>query len=432
MAAATLAADLVPFRWPESWTDPRHVALFEGGPVNCLVLSGPAGPIAEAARKAGMSVIYMNSLGAAPLGELNWDTPAPVVAINRLVWPRMHALGGADQAQAGPTGAPWIDSNSWVARLAAARAPSKQTWLDFAPPKDEAAPTETAYRVAIADAEATGARWILTLDAKLSRSLAAGVASALKTWRSILATLSFFARRKAWRAYAHQGPLGVISAFSGDHEFMGTQFLNLAARRNLLYSVIDRSRLAAAPLAGLRAAIWLDQEAPAPGDAGRLAEFARGGGLLIASRAASPAFKGERRLDCAVAGYDLHTLGKGTLATTAKAWDDPYFLAADAHSLVSRRYDPIRMFNGSGCWVHHSVAPAARDRLIQLVSFGSMSRAGGTGTSDVSLRIAAEHRSVVLHVLDGEPSPLQPALVGANLEYRLPQFATYAALEVRA
>jgi hypothetical protein len=273
---------------------------------------------------------------------------------------------------------------------------------------------------------------MLTLDEKLSRSLAAGVASAQKRWRSTLATLAFFEQRKAWRSYMHEGPLGVVSTFAGGNEFLGTEFLNLAARRNLLYRIIDRSRLASASMAGLRAAIWLDQEVPPPEDAAKLVEFTRGSGLLIASRAAGPAFKGERQLDCAVAGYELHSLGKGMLATTAKEWDDPYFLAADAHNLVSRRYDPIRMFNGSSYWVHHSEAPGGGDSLIQLVSFGGASRAGGTGTAEVSLRISREHRSVMLHTLDAEPAPLQPVTVGQNTEYRLPQFATYAALEVKA
>lgn len=434
MAAGISSADLVPFLWPASWTDPRHVSLFEGGPINCLVFSGAAGPIADAARMAGMSVIYGNSLGAAPLGDVKWNTTVPIIAITGLLWPRMKtaAAGGPNQAQAGPTGAPWIDSNSWVARLAVARAPAKQIWLGFEPPKDEPAPTETAYRTAIADVAATGARWMLTLDEKLSRSLAAGVASALKTWRGILATLAFFEQRKAWRAYIQQGPLGVVSTFAGDNEFMGTEFLNLAARRNLLYRIIDRSRLAAADLAGLRAVIWLDQELPAPEAVPKLAEFARGGGLLIASRTAAPAFKGERLVDCPVTGYELRTLGKGTLATTTEDWDDPYFLAADAHDLVSRRYDPIRLFNGSSYWVHYSVAAGAKDSLIQLVSFGASARAGGGGTAEVSLRIAEAHRSVTLHTLDAEPVPLQPETVGPYTEYRLPQFAIYAALEVKA
>ncbi len=435
MAADLSSADLVPFRWPVSWTDPRHIALFEGGPINCLLLNGAAGPISDAAKMAGLSVIYWNSLTPAPLAEVKWDTKVPIITISGLVWPRIRttaAPGGRDQAQAGPTGAPWIDSNSWVARLAAARAPGKQIWLAFEPPKDEASPGETAYRVAIADAAATGARWALSLGDKLSAAVAAGTANGLKTWKSILATLAFFEKRKAWRSYIHQGPLGVVSTFAGDNEFLGTEFLNLAARRNLLYRIIDRGRLAEADLNGLRAVVWLDPDQPPTEAVAKLAAFARGGGLLISSRKGAVAFTGETVLDCPVTGYELRALGRGSLATAVRDWDDPYFLAADVHNLVSRRYDPIRMFNGSSYWVHYSTAPRGGDGLIQLVSFGSGARAGGAGSGDVSLRITQPHRAVTFHPLDAEPTALQPVIDGKTIEYRLPQFATYGALEVNA
>ncbi len=433
MAADVTPADLVPFRWPAAWKDPQHVALLEGGPINCLLLPGAAGSVAEAARKAKMSVIYWNSLGAAPLAEAKWETPAPIVAVSGLVWPRIQAApaGGGDQAQSGPTGAPWIDSNSWVARLAAARAPSKQIWLAFEPPKDEAPPSDTAYRIAIADAAATGARWPVFLHDKQAAAVAAGSASGIKLWRSILETLSFFEKRKAWRGFQHQGPVGAISTFAGDNEFLGTEFLNLAARRNLLYRILDRSRLAAADLSGLRAAVWLDPDAPPAEIAPKLTAFARDGGLLIVSRQAGAAFAGERGLDCPVAGYQLRALGKGSIATAEREWEDPYFLAADVHNLVSRRYDPVRMFNGSSYWVHYSTAPRGNDGLIQLVSFGAGARSGGEGTSDVSLRIAQPHSSVAFHTLGAEPAPLAPVTEAGNVEYRLPAFSIYAALEVK-
>lgn len=433
MAGDTVSSDLVPFRWPARWTDPRHLSLFESSPINCLVLSGAAGGIAEAARKAGLSVIYWNSLNAAPLAEVKWSTPVPIVAITKLVWPQIKtaASGGGDDAQSGPTGVPWIDSNSWVARLAASRAPSKQIWLDFSPPTGATPPTDVAYRIAIADAAATGARWVVTLDDKLAASLAAGTAGALRTWKSILDTLAFFEKRKQWRSYVHQGPLAVVSTFAGDNEFMGTEFLNLAARRNLLYRIVDAARVKEADLSGLRAVAWIDPERPAPEAAAKLTAFAREGGLVIVHHQAATAFSGERVLECAVTGYELRGLGKGSIASAVADWDDPYFVAADVHNLVSRRYDPIRMFNGSSYWVHNSAAPTGGGRLVQLVSFGSFSRRGGVGTADVSLRLTEAHSAVTFHAFDAEPAPLAPVIVNGNTEYRLPQFGTYAALEVR-
>ena len=425
---------LVPFRWPVTWTDPKLISLLQNGPINCVVVSGAPAGISDVARNAGLTVLEWSSLGAAPLAKVNWNTSAPRITITDLVWPRVKAaaFGSRDQAQSGPTGNPWIDSNSWVARLAVARAPGKQIWLAFDPPKEDQPPTGVAYRVAIADAAATGARWPVSLDEKLAQALATGDADALKTWRSILDTLAFFEKQSLWRAYVHQGPLGAISTFAGDNEFMSSEFLNLAARQNLLYRIFDRSRLPSADFAGLRGVLWVDNDPPAADAATKLSNFARGGGLLIVPRSSSSLFKGERVLDCPVTGYELRALGKGTVAAATRDWDDPYFLAIDIHNLVSRRYDPIRLFNGGSYWLHYSVSPATKDGLIQLVSFaGGRGGRGGFGANDVSLRIPVQHRSVTLYTLDAAPVPLQPFKEDEHIEYRLPQFSVYAALEVK-
>ena len=428
--ASELSADrIIPFRWPAGWTDPKLVSLLEGGPVNCVLFDGaPAQPLAEALRKAGLIVREWSTLAAAPLGETNWNSSAPILAITEVAWPSIRPMARGDGAQAtsGPTGVPWIDSSSWVARLAVSRAPGKQIWLGFTPPKD-AAPSEAAYRVAIADCAAATARWMISLDPALGAGLAAGNADALKTWRSMSDTLSFFEKRRAWRSYTPDGPLGVVSTFSGTNEFLGTEVLNLAARRNLLYRVIDRSAVAAADLTGLRAVLWLDPERPSAPLVDKLDLFAKAGGLLIAERNVAMAFKAGKVLDCPVAGYELHALGRGTLASPLRDWDDPYWVAVDVHNLVSRRHDPIRMFNASSLWVHNSVAPRGQGSLVQLVNFTG--RSGGS----VSLRLQKPHRSVAIHTLEsGGPQPLKPVPVDKTQEYYLPSFSVYAALEVTA
>jgi len=424
---------LVPFRWPAAWTDAKLVSLFEGGPINCLIVSGAPAGVADAARKAGLTALEGSSLNAAPLAKVDWNTAAPRIALAGLVWPRVKlAAPGSGQAQSGPTGAPWIDSNAWVARLAAARAPGKQIWLDFAPPTGEVPPDEAAYAVAIADAAATTARWVVQLDEELSKGLAAANADALKTCRGILSSLAFFEKQSAWRGYVHQGPLAIVSTFAGDNEYMGTETLNLAARNRMLYRIVDRSRVLSADLTGLRAALWVDNDPPAAGVTVKLAAFARGGGLLIVPRTAGPLFRGERVLDCPVTGYELRAFGKGTVAAATREWDDPYFLALDAHNLVSRRYDPIRMFNGSSCWLHYSVAPDGKDSLIQLVSFvGGRNVRGGRVVDDVTIRIPARHRSVTVYTLDAAPALLPPVTVDNQTEYHLPGFSSYLALEVK-
>ena len=422
---------LVPFRWPSAWQDPALLSLVAGGPINCLLLDSAVGAsrIADAARGAGLTVLEWNSLPAAPLAKIKWDSPAGPNVITDLAWPRMKMSpkGKPDDAEAGPTGAPWIDSNSWVARLAAVRAPGKPVWLSFEPEPKESAPEEAGYTIAIADSAATGARWIVSLDDSLVKGLPAGNADALKQWRGMMAALSFFEKHRDWRAWDPWGPLGVLSSFAGKDEYLGQEVLNLGARRNLLYRVLDRSIPASQKLEGLRAVLYVDDEPPSSELKARLVAFARSGGLLIVPRAVASQFPGERQQQCPVAGYELRTFGRGSVAAATRDWDDPFFLAAEVHSLVSRRHDPVRLFNGRSLWAHYALPANGSAALLQLVSFA------GRPNNSVSVATARPWRSAAMHVIGAEtPTVLEPHKVEGLTEFNLPRFSYYAALEFQA
>ena len=422
--------NLVPFRWPAAWTDPASLKLLAGSPINCLLFDSVSG---AAARCRGPwrrpDGVGMERLQAAPLAELKWDSPAPQTVITGLVWPRikLSATGRANEVDAGPTGAPWIDSNSWVARLAAVRAPHKPVWLGFELAKDDPAPGESAYHIAIADSAAAGARWMISLDDGLRKGLPAGNADALKTWRGILASLAFFERHRDWTTWEPWGSIGILSTFAGKDEFLGQEVLNLAARRNLLYRVLDRSNPASQKLEGLRGVLYVDSDPPSAGLKAQLDAFARAGGLLIVPRALAAQFSGGKPAPCPVGGYDLRSLGKGSLATATRDWEDPYFLAADVHNLVSRRNDPVRLFNARSLWEHYSVAADGRRALLQLVGFTSRPN------ESVSMALTRPWRSVSMYTIGSEtPTMLEPVSVEGRMEFHLPAFSYYAALEFRS
>src|ERR1035437_8854961 len=421
---------LVPFRWPSAWTDPALLRLFAESPISCLLFESlaAANPVADAARGASLTVLEWNSLGAAPLAEVKWDSPAPQTVVTGLVWPRIKlSAGRCAEVDAGPTGAPWIDSNTWVARLAAVRAPRRPVWLGFELAQDDPVPGEADYNIAIADSAATGARWMVSLDDGLRKGLPNGDAGAQKTWRSILAALAFFEKHREWTAWEPWGSVGILSSFAGKDEFLGQEVLNLSARHNLLYRVLDRSMPASHKLKGLRAVLYMDSDSPSPELKAKLDAFAYAGGLLIVPRALASQFAGEKPIQCPVAGYDLRSLGKGSLAAATRHWDDPYFLAADVHSLVRRRNDPATLFNAQSLWEHYSMAPDGRAALLQLVGFTSRPN------ESVSMASARPWRSAALYTIgSGAPAALEPVKVQGRPEYHLPAFSYYAALEFRS
>ncbi|HYW44298.1 MAG TPA: hypothetical protein VE959_15660 [Bryobacteraceae bacterium] len=421
---------LVPFRWPSAWTDPALLRLFAASPINCLLFESlrSAQPVVDAARAAGLTALEWSALAATPLSEVNWDSPAPRIAITGLVWPRIklseRTRGAVD---AGPTGAPWIDSNTWVARLAAVRAPRRAVWLGFQLAKDDPVPGEAAYSIAIADSAASGARWMVALDDGLRQGLPAGNQDALKTWRGILAALAFFEKHRQWTGWEPWGSIGILSSFAGKDEFLGQEMLNLAARRNLFYRVLVRSVPASHKLEGLPAVLIVDNDPPSSELKNKLAAFVRAGGLLIVPRALAGQFPGEKTVPCPVAGYELRSFGKGSVAAATRDWDDPYFLAADVHNLVSRRHDPVTLFNARSLWGHYSAAPDGRAALLQLVGFT------GRPNESVSLAAARPWRSAALYTIGtDQPAMLEPVRVEGRMEFHLPPFAYYAALEFQS
>ena len=422
--------NLVPFRWPAAWTDPALLRLLAGSPINCLLFDTltTAEPVAAEARAAGLTVLEWSALAAVPLAEVKWDSPAPQTAITGLAWPRikLSSTGRPNEVEAGPTGAPWIDSNSWVARLAAVRAPHKPVWLGFESSKDDPVPTGSAYQIAIADSAAAGARWMISLDDGLRKGLPASNADALKTWHGIVGALAFFEKHRDWATWEPWGSIGILSSFAGKDEFLGQEVLNLASRRNLLYRVLDRSLPASLKLEGLRGVLYVDSDPPSAGLKAQLDSFARAGGLLIVPRALASQWAGGKPTACPVSGYDLRPLGKGSLATATRDWDDPYFLAADVHSLVGRRNDPVRLFNARSLWEHYSVTEEGRRALLQLVGFTSRPNAS------VSAAPARPWRSVAMYAIGSDaPTMLELVKVEGRMELQLPPFSYYAALEFR-
>ncbi len=421
---------LVPFRWPPTWADPSLLKLVVGSPINCLLIEALAGvkPMAEAASAAGFAVFEWSALGAAPLAEVNWKSGAAQTAITGLPWPRIKISGGTSgDVAAGPTGAPWIDSNTWVSRLARVRAPQRPVWLGFEVAKGDPVPTESAYTVAVADSAAAGARWMVSLDDWLSKGLAAGNVDGLKVWGSILGALAFFERHRGWAEWAPSGPIGILSTFAGKDEFIGQEVLNRAARRNLLYRVLDRSTQASQTLKGLRAVLYVDNDSPSAELKARLGAFARAGGLLIVPHSLASEFDGEKAIECAVAGYELRSLGKGSVAAATRDWDDPYFLAADIHNLVGRRNDPVTLFNARSLWEHYCEAPDGRQALLQLVAFTSRPN------ESVSVAPSRPWRSAAMYRIGAEaPAIVEPVEVDRKPEFHLPAFSYYAALEFQS
>jgi len=451
------------------WHDPAVLGILKNTPVNCLVISWAAGLpedagqqktaaplIAEArrlnltvigwvegsadhnaaiaaARTAGLSALAIQGFkGKSDFTVIPWgdranvpyDSAAPVLPVTGNVWPGIQPRQGGG-AEAGPTGLPWLDSNGWYIQLARARTRS-DVWVMFDPPTGRTVVQPQAYAMAVADAEAAGGRWVISLDPGLRLRLAGGDATASATWKGLLAAVDFFRKRREWRSYRPLGVVGVISDFSGGNFDMSGEILNLMTRLGTPLRPLWKRSAVTESFAGLRALVYADSE-PAPKDLRqKVLTFVENGGLLVTGPKWGP--EGKSLGPGAHLRFDVRALGKGRLALAKEELADPYQLSLDAQILLSHSNDLVRFFGtGSSVCYHYTGAPDQKRALLQLLTF-----AGGRGVSQLTIWMHRKYRAARLRSLqDPEPAALEPhASDAGGVEYQVPQMPAYGALEL--
>ncbi|MEO8372303.1 MAG: hypothetical protein ABI806_24160 [Candidatus Solibacter sp.] len=399
-------------RWPGSWKSPSAVGLLKGTPINWLLFDKDPGlaPIMEQARQAGLTVVR------------DGDVPAGTTVVAG-DWPGVAMGRGGGGASAGPTGVPWVDTNSWKIRLETARHPGVNVCVDVAPKGPRFSPG--GYRTAISDAAAVGGRWAISLDPALATGIVENTAASLATWKEITATAAFFAARKTWPALQPEAVAGVISDFEGENEFMGTELLNLIGRTNQQYAILVKSKLAANPFRGLRAVIYADAQPPTPELRKQILDFVTAGGLLITGpkwggTPGAPAKDEHPR-------YAARTLGKGRVAMARQDPDDPYVLANDSTLLISHRHDLVRFWNGGAVGAYLAVAPDRKRAVAHLMFYADR------GPDHASVRVAGRYRKAMLWTPgSAEASPVEMEIQKDAVELHLPQVAQYVAAELEA
>lgn len=414
LVTAARQRNLTVVGWVEGTADPRAaIASAQSAGLSAVAIKGFQ-------EKSDFTVIPWGDHAGAP-----YDSTAAVLPVTENVWPGVRG-GGGGGATAGPTGVPWIDSNGWYIQLARARARCP-VWVLFDPPGKGAVLRAQNYATAILDSEAAGGRWVISLDAALRAGLAEGDAAAGETWKGIAGTAGFFEKHADWKSYGSLGLVGVISDYTGENYDMSGEILNCAARRALLVRVIWKSRAPATPFAGLKALVYADKQAPAKELRQKMLAFVEQGGLLIVNNNWGSEGKS--------AGTDLHqrfdvrALGKGRLAVAKEELVDPYQLAADAHALLSRSNDMVRLFNGSSSGCYHFTGSADGKRaLLQIVNYAT---GGRGGSSQLTVWTRQKYRNARLWSVDAaQPATLQPvAAEHRGTEYQMPPMPVYAALE---
>jgi hypothetical protein len=454
------------------WLDPSSLELVKGTPINCLVVSWASGlpadaeqqqaikPLLEkgrqagldfvglvdgsadkaaavaAARSAGLTAVAMEAappgntgIPVIPLGksgEALWGANSPALGVSDGSWP---GITQENDPSGGPTNLPWVNSNGALIAMARALAPNKAVWMVVDPPQ-ALRPTAEHYLLAVADAEAYGGRWLVSLDAQMRAGLAAKTAQPVETWKRITAMLAFFEQNKSIRTYERMGRLAVMSNFSDPSDrVLGEQSLNLLPRAREPFRVIARSQALAASFDGLQAIFYVDQELPEAKLRQKLVAFAEAGGTLFV-RAKWPNPEGSPIELSSAETYLLfneRSLGKGRLAVAKTDELDPFFTCTDIQSIMSHRGDPIRLYNGSSMNCFCQTSAQDRKGVIHVLNYSR--RAGGDAPLVYMKTPYKSARFVSPEVASPVALEWTPQQAG-GAELSLPRISVYGAVQM--
>ena len=454
----------------EAWGQPSALELLKGTPINCLIVDwvdgGPedsaqqqalkplleagrqlginfvgkvalkegTGASVAAARAAGLSAVMLRDASGQsfdlpailqlPSEKVSGETASTIFCTSENVWPgvNLETMEG-DNAAAGATANPWVNSNAWFSMLAGVLAPGKTLWLDFDPPDSSSVVHPANYGLAIADSRTYGSQWVISLDDKLRAALPRGDVQAKGVWEKLCEVLAFFESHREWEAFKSEGILGVISDFRGDNAYFSGEVLNLLNRRQVQFQILERSRSLPAPAQGLKALLWLDKEEPTTEQHSQLLDFVRQGGLLIAAAYWGPPEVKPTIKDPSLQ-YKMYNVGKGQIAVAEKGFQDPYQVAVDTHLLVSRRNDLVRLYNPASTNCRSSIDPGRRKRLVQVLNYSSNPADSVTlwvNTRAVSARLWGPGTKDAVTVRGVAAAP--------GTDFGLPPISVYCALE---
>jgi hypothetical protein len=394
LQAAVPPAAWVPARW--SWTDPKTLDLLAGTPINCLLVEQYTAPFVERAGQRGLVLLDVLKPGADPApparkaveaglagvvleGDFASGTAAkvkdalagtravviemttrnrmplagsdPVVATYQGLWPGIPVTPDGS-TKAGPSGTPWIDTNTGFVRSVRAFG-HDAIWLGNRPPENTIN-TGMRYLQAICDAAIAGARWVVALDHDFTGRLARGDAHALADWKKIGEYLNYFESHPEWRQLQPYGKLAVVQDPDSGALLSGG-ILDMIAARHTPVRAIPRQKLTPEALAGASMAVNVDATKLTPDEKQVLQTFTRKGGTVLT---------GPPGWTAPLPAGDSITLEKAELDRINDIWHD-------VQSMIGRKNLGARLFNVSAMLSNLEATSDGKQVLVHLVNYSS-------------------------------------------------------------
>ena len=455
------------------WYDPSTLTLLESTPINCLLVTFSAGAAPEVekqqlplvkvyaseARKRGIAILGIVYPGADPRAvasaadeaqldglvldgafqdqagfarllvealharnnsavvipiardaEAARTTQAPILAVEGV---RPNARDLADMGiHAGASAQPWIDSNIWLVRSFRLGPGWRPIWIDQAPNSG----LQGDYVRCIADAAVAGGRWIVALDDDLRVRLLGKDADALAAWRGIGDYLKFAEQHAEWRNFEPYGNVAIILDTKSENPDYSNEYLNLVARRQVPYRLIERSQLSPDSLGGFQAVLAPDLVVLGDSERKTLRDFAEGGGVVVSG----PSW-GDAPEDSDFAEV---TVGKGRVVVYREKPPDPEMVARDLLDLLDPEVIGLTAFNVPSVITYVSMDGSGKRALIQLLNYATT-----PFDSKITIRLNGTFRTARMYTPESAPDDLGVRVMpNRRTEISIPRLAIWGAV----
>ena len=263
---------------------------------------------------------------------------------------------------------PWIETNAALAPLRRMEAAEPPTILRVEPPPRADGAELDEYLLAIAEAGSFRSPVVLSLAPALQRDLAEGTGPARADWASVRESLRF----EAANSGTPVEPLVNVGIAASEPLFW-FDVLNLLARHNVTFQLLDPASLQPEHLAPFDLLIVLDADRTRPG---MLLDYARQGRTLVVSQPRDEGARMPWRQGAPAATPDerpVYEAGRGRVIELPAGPGNPDAFALWIRQLLGRDRRVLDVWNGITIVATPFVSPDSGELLVTLLNYAARS-----------------------------------------------------------
>lgn len=408
-----LARDII-LRWDQP--DPAHIPLLKQAGITAVLTPMGGTAFSEACAGAGMTTIVHEDLQFVKADDLKGFGTRKNVVLTNGIWPgirRPPTVDGRGDETASASREPWVDSNGYWIRYLRTLYPERPAVLGYVPELGDRAVPFDSLELALAESQAAGGNYILTLEPGYLAALLRNEPKATAAWKQLGQTARWL-REQA--ALFQQPVLPIVTALMEEGQTTA-ELANLMYRRNAS-PVLYPAAAPPAPGPASRLALVAANLRPlGPETARRIFAHARAGTTVVtATLASDPWWRGlvqapvRSELD-----RDFYAVGKGQLVAYKKPVSDPSEFALDVIDIVTHRKRAVRLWNAPSIIAVATDSRQRGERLVQLVNYGS------PVDTELQVRVQGQFANATLLRPEVVSTPLTTAKRGTTTEVLVPE-----------